>query len=222
MVINWALTLVTNSFNKINNSLSLYLSLFISILLNFVNWIREVHLAILGLNIHTVLAPRITRKTDVMEQQIKNLEKKIEDQNKRFEDQNKKFKEMIQLMRETRSLPSTESTRSNNSGKRNAVWSLGYVLKLEFPKFDESNPRIWIKKCCKYFSLCKIPKDQRVDLASLHVRWTKLKAQLFVSERLWTRMILLLTLQLDLKMKQGSIWWNNSRTCNNMIHLKPT
>ena len=46
---------------------------------------------------------------------------------------------------------------------------LGYNHKLEFPKFDGSNPRIWIKKCCKYFDLCKIPNEQKVDLASLNM-----------------------------------------------------
>ena len=47
--------------------------------------------------------------------------------------------------------------------------SLGYVPKLNFPKFDGANPRTWIKKCCKYFTLCKILEDQRVDLASLNM-----------------------------------------------------
>lgn len=28
---------------------------------------------------------------------------------------------------------------------------------------------MWIKKCVKYFELCKIPQDQKVDLASLYM-----------------------------------------------------
>ncbi|KAL2904568.1 hypothetical protein RDABS01_003278 [Bienertia sinuspersici] len=28
---------------------------------------------------------------------------------------------------------------------------------------------MWIKKCTRYFSLCKIPDDQKVNLASLHM-----------------------------------------------------
>lgn len=44
---------------------------------------------------------------------------------------------------------------------------LGYLPKLEFSKFDGSNCRMWNKKCSKYFHLCKIAEDQRVDLASL-------------------------------------------------------
>lgn len=35
--------------------------------------------------------------------------------------------------------------------------------------FDGSNPRIWIKKCMKYFTLCKILDNQKVDLASLYL-----------------------------------------------------
>lgn len=44
---------------------------------------------------------------------------------------------------------------------------MGYVPKLEFPKFDGSNCRLWIKKCSKYFHLCNIPNDHKVDLESL-------------------------------------------------------
>lgn len=29
--------------------------------------------------------------------------------------------------------------------------------KIEFPHFDGVNPRGWIKKCTKYFNLCKVP-----------------------------------------------------------------
>lgn len=45
----------------------------------------------------------------------------------------------------------------------------GCVPKLEFPKFDGSNPRMWLKKCSKYFTLCNIPEDQRVDMACLNM-----------------------------------------------------
>lgn len=42
--------------------------------------------------------------------------------------------------------------------------------RVEFPAFDGSNPRQWVKKCAKYFNLCKIPDDQKVDLASMHLQ----------------------------------------------------
>lgn len=41
--------------------------------------------------------------------------------------------------------------------------------KLEFPKFDGTNPRTWMKKCSRYFELCKIPAEQKVDLATLYM-----------------------------------------------------
>ncbi|KAL2930706.1 Transcription factor bHLH25 [Bienertia sinuspersici] len=56
--------------------------------------------------------------------------------------------------------------------------------KIEFPQFDGSNPRIWIKKCNRYFLLCKIPEDRKVDLASLHMIG---KAESWVSSYLAVR-----------------------------------
>lgn len=41
--------------------------------------------------------------------------------------------------------------------------------KLEFPKFDGSNPRNWIKKCCRYFAFYRVPNEQKVNLASLYM-----------------------------------------------------
>ena len=47
--------------------------------------------------------------------------------------------------------------------------SFRFLPKLEFPSFDGSNPRHWVKKCSRYFTLCKIPDSQRVDVASIHL-----------------------------------------------------
>ena len=55
-----------------------------------------------------------------------------------------------------------DSTRSGNAFK--------FLPRIEFSVFDGSNPRLWIKKCSRYFSLCKIPEPQRVDLASIHLK----------------------------------------------------
>ncbi|XP_074271204.1 uncharacterized protein LOC141595129 [Silene latifolia] len=41
--------------------------------------------------------------------------------------------------------------------------------KVEFPVFDGSNPRIWVKKCKKYFELCKVADNQKLNLASLYM-----------------------------------------------------
>ncbi|KAK9713235.1 hypothetical protein RND81_06G013500 [Saponaria officinalis] len=55
---------------------------------------------------------------------------------------------------------------SSQQGNRN---NLKFTPKLEFPTFDGRNPRIWMKKCLKYFNLCKIPDNQRIDLASMYM-----------------------------------------------------
>ena len=47
--------------------------------------------------------------------------------------------------------------------------SFKFLPKLEFPNFDGTNPRNWVRKCSRYFSLCKIPESQRVDVASIHL-----------------------------------------------------
>ncbi|XP_063948159.1 uncharacterized protein LOC135152240 [Daucus carota subsp. sativus] len=72
------------------------------------------------------------------------------------------------------------SQEPNDSGTR----SLKYTPKLDFSKFDGNNPRIWIKKCVRYFELCKIPNDQKVDIASLHMLH---KAETWVSSYLANR-----------------------------------
>ena len=53
------------------------------------------------------------------------------------------------------------------------VLSSGNIMhfnpKVEFPTFDGLNPRQWVKKCAKYFNLCKIPDYQKVDLALMYL-----------------------------------------------------
>ena len=48
--------------------------------------------------------------------------------------------------------------------------NLQFSPKVEFPTFDGNDPRGWIKKCTYYFGLCRINDNQKVDLASLHLR----------------------------------------------------
>lgn len=57
-----------------------------------------------------------------------------------------------------------ESIHTNTGGN---IKSLSFTPKVEFPRFDGIGTKNWIKKCAKYFSLCKISENQRVDLASL-------------------------------------------------------
>lgn len=45
----------------------------------------------------------------------------------------------------------------------------GTILKLECPTFDGTNPRLWIRKCNRYFHLCKISNETKVELATLYM-----------------------------------------------------
>jgi hypothetical protein len=44
-----------------------------------------------------------------------------------------------------------------------------WVPKMDFPKFDGSDVRIWLGKCSSYFQLYAIPHDFRVTAAPLHM-----------------------------------------------------
>jgi len=41
---------------------------------------------------------------------------------------------------------------------------------VEFPCFDGNESKGWIKKCTRYFTLCKTTEEQKVDLAALHLK----------------------------------------------------
>lgn len=136
-----------------------------------------------------------------MEEQLKEhsrvIDRRIEEQSravaKRFEDSDKRFEEMMKMMREfavhrINDGKSPESSHRSESGRVDATGggnvsnrNLGYTPKIAFPKFDGSSSRTWIKKCVKNFSLCKIPEEQKVDLASLHMTD---KAEVWVSNYL--------------------------------------
>lgn len=40
---------------------------------------------------------------------------------------------------------------------------------MDFPYFDGNNPRSWIRKCERYFSIFSIPEMQKVELATMYV-----------------------------------------------------
>lgn len=65
-----------------------------------------------------------------------------------------------------------ESGQSGSS-ESGEVQSQGNIMhfnpKVEFPLFDGTNPRNWVRKYAKYFNLCKIPDDQKVNLASMYL-----------------------------------------------------
>lgn len=62
--------------------------------------------------------------------------------------------------------------------------SFHFSPKIEFPVFEGMNPREWIKKCRKYFSLCKVPDSQKLDVASMHTRG---KAEIWFNSYVQTR-----------------------------------
>ncbi|KAL4325963.1 hypothetical protein GQ457_11G022560 [Hibiscus cannabinus] len=41
--------------------------------------------------------------------------------------------------------------------------------KIELQMFDGANPRGWVKRCQKYFSLLNIPEEQKMDIAAMHL-----------------------------------------------------
>lgn len=120
-----------------------------------------------------------------MEDHIKMMKKKLEVYNQKQDVQNKRVEDtLVRLMQsidEIRSQMKGASTSQNNGDvhhKENEQMiaidtcinrSFKFTPKLDFPKFDGSNPRNWIKKCNRYFDLCKIATDQKVNLASLYM-----------------------------------------------------
>lgn len=35
--------------------------------------------------------------------------------------------------------------------------------------FEGGDPRVWLRKCSKYFEVYEVPKDKRVSIASLYL-----------------------------------------------------
>uniref|UniRef100_A0A803NE83 Uncharacterized protein n=1 Tax=Chenopodium quinoa TaxID=63459 RepID=A0A803NE83_CHEQI len=109
-----------------------------------------------------------------VDERCQNLMTKMDDQNTRF---NQRCDELMTLMRSILADMRNCSDSSPNLAHPSSIHdvesapnvNLGMKPELQIPKFDGSNPRLWIKKCCKYFTLCKIPDDQKVILASLNM-----------------------------------------------------
>ncbi|XP_056683030.1 uncharacterized protein [Spinacia oleracea] len=130
-----------------------------------------------------------------MEDHLKQLEERLHEQSVRVEtqsaqilDQSRKIDDMLAVMMEMKNQwkdSTPTGSRSGGNHETNSLQkSLGYNPKLSFPKFDGTNCRIWIRKCSKYFNLCKIADDQKVDLASLNMTH---KAESWVSSYLSAR-----------------------------------
>ncbi|XP_048492259.1 uncharacterized protein LOC125493205 [Beta vulgaris subsp. vulgaris] len=111
-----------------------------------------------------------------MEEQVRMLER-------RLEEQSNSMQAMMQMLKEMKD--NQEGSQGGRGQRGNHEGRLqGMTPKLQIPSFDGTNPRIWIKKCSRYFSLCNIADDCRVDLASLYMTD---KAETWVSSYLAVR-----------------------------------
>ncbi|VFQ93324.1 unnamed protein product [Cuscuta campestris] len=101
----------------------------------------------------------------ILEQQLASQNQKIEEI--RAEQQNM-FEKMMELLEKSSHNENRSSSEviGNEGGDRTAF---KFLPKLEFPSFNGSNPRNWVKKCTRYFNLCKIPENQKMDVASIHL-----------------------------------------------------
>lgn len=81
------------------------------------------------------------------------------------------FEKMLALLqKENSNEVNTNSPHSDPSFENGGVGNaFKFLPKIEFPVFDGSNPGNSVKKCGRYFSLCKVSESQRVDLVSIHV-----------------------------------------------------
>ena len=81
------------------------------------------------------------------------------------EDIHNKYEMLLAKMSEKPQVIETPSRQQTED----AVRPFSFAPKMDFPKFDNTDPNEWIRKCGKYFELCKIQDDQMVDLASLYM-----------------------------------------------------
>ncbi|KAJ4713092.1 Retrotransposon-related protein [Melia azedarach] len=116
-----------------------------------------------------------------MEEQVRALEKKLEEQANNMH----LIMQMIKEIKDGNGLGSgnSESPRISSNGA-NPTRPQGMIPKLQFPTFDGTNPRNWVKKCSRYFALCNIASECRVNLASLYMTE---KAENWVSSYLAVR-----------------------------------
>jgi len=76
---------------------------------------------------------------------------------------------LSQIMEQFQNVEDRNSNRSGSveQGVRNSIW---FNPKIEFPCFDGNDPKGWIKKYTRYFTLCKVMEEQKVNLAALRLR----------------------------------------------------
>lgn len=83
------------------------------------------------------------------------------------------------------------------------------VPRLDFPRFDGSNPRTWLLKCQNYFKIARdIPEQDRVTMAGLHfegkaAQWFGYMCQNY-SEPSWERFVELVSARFE-ELKEGKV-----------------
>ncbi|XP_074297152.1 uncharacterized protein LOC141627838 [Silene latifolia] len=93
-----------------------------------------------------------------MEERMKTMEETIGS----MKDQNQRIELLLQALQNR-----AHGEQENREGIPHR--NFNFSPKVEFPVFDGNGPRIWVKKCKKYFDLCKIADNQKLNLASLYM-----------------------------------------------------
>ena len=87
---------------------------------------------------------------------LEQQQKYMEDQQQQLERQHHHMlSQILDRLREVEEPPARSSPRCNGGN------SVHYNPKVEFPYFDGHDPKGWIKKCIRYFRLCKISDGQK-------------------------------------------------------------
>ena len=102
------------------------------------------------------------------------MQEQIDAQNQRLVDQQRQMTELHQhvMGQILEQLQNTDLRNNSRGGFGDPLVknSLQFNLKVEFSYFDGDDPKGWIKKCTRYFTLYKITQEQKVDLAALHLK----------------------------------------------------
>ncbi|KAK9715885.1 hypothetical protein RND81_06G196600 [Saponaria officinalis] len=108
-----------------------------------------------------------------MENQLQHLQSQLAEQSSETQNLKAQFAEMMSMMKNIQEVlqpnPNSPNKSVNSNHSDSNSKSLGYLPRIEFPVFDGSNSSLWLKKCARYFSLCRISDAQKVDLAALNM-----------------------------------------------------
>ncbi|XP_074298103.1 uncharacterized protein LOC141628919 [Silene latifolia] len=105
-----------------------------------------------------------------LQAQMEERMKAIEESMGSMKDQNQRIELLLQALQNRQQNGRVNEEPENREGIPHPhPRNFSFNPKIEFPQFDGNNARLWVKKCNRYFELCKIPNNQKADLASLYV-----------------------------------------------------